>query len=110
HVCQPMVMMFVLPRAADDRQNAVIRKMYWTDENMRKGQELAALARALGASAAELALAWCLRNRHVSSVILGASNVAQLDQNLRAAELHIPDDVMAKLDALYPVPETAPQI
>jgi len=97
-------------RAADDRQNNVIRKMYWTEDNMRKGQELAALARDLGVSAAELALAWCLRNRHVSSVILGATSVAQLDQNLRALDLNIPDAIMAQLDAIYPAPETAPQI
>ena len=34
-----------------------------------------------------LAIAWCLRNPRVSSVILGASHVAQLEQNLGAVEL-----------------------
>ena len=97
-------------RAGDDRQNAVIRKMYWTDENMAKGQELALIAGELGVSAAELALAWCLNNPNVSSVILGASNVAQLRQNLKAADLKVPAEVLARLDALYPAPAGVPQV
>jgi aryl-alcohol dehydrogenase-like predicted oxidoreductase len=35
-----------------------------------------------------VAIAWCLRNPHVSSVILGASRVEQLLQNLQALELY----------------------
>ncbi|NUS37826.1 MAG: aldo/keto reductase [Lysobacter sp.] len=44
-------------------------------------------ARQLGVAAAPLAIAWCLRNPHVSTVILGASRVPQLLQNLEALEL-----------------------
>jgi len=97
-------------RAADDRQNAVIKKMYWTEENMAKGQKLASIAGELGVSAAELALAWCLSNPNVSSVIIGASSVAQLEQNLKAADLKIPAEALTKLDALYPLPVAAPQV
>ncbi|MEG2804192.1 aldo/keto reductase [Stenotrophomonas sp.] len=43
-----------------------------------------ALAAGLGVSPAQLAIAWCLRNPHVSSVILGASRVGQLEENLGA--------------------------
>lgn len=46
-----------------------------------------ALAAELGVAPATLAIAWCLRNRHVSSVILGASAVTQLEQNLKALEV-----------------------
>ncbi|WMJ67866.1 aldo/keto reductase [Stenotrophomonas sp. 24(2023)] len=49
-------------------------------------------ARVLGQPPATLAIAWCLRNPNVSSVILGASRVAQLLQNLQALE------VLAQLD------------
>ncbi|KAB7769038.1 potassium channel beta subunit family protein [Xanthomonas maliensis] len=45
-----------------------------------------AVAAALGQSPARLAIAWCLRNPHVSSVILGASRVAQLEENLAALQ------------------------
>lgn len=97
-------------RAADDRQNGVIKKMYWTEQNIANGQKLVAIAAELGVSAAELALAWCLHNPNVSSVILGATSVAQLQQNLKAADLKIPAEVRAKLDALYPAPDVIPQV
>ncbi|TBR13423.1 MAG: aldo/keto reductase [Lysobacter sp.] len=44
-------------------------------------------ARQLGHAPATLAIAWCLRNPNVSTVILGASRVSQLEQNLEALQL-----------------------
>jgi len=96
-------------RAADPRQNTVIRSMYWTEENKKKGQELAKIAEELGVTAAEVAIAWTLKNLNVTSVILGTTNVAQLEQNLKAATLEIPPAVLAKLNKLFPQPESIPQ-
>jgi aryl-alcohol dehydrogenase-like predicted oxidoreductase len=53
---------------------------------IEKAGKLAALARELGLSPAQLAIAWCLANPHVSSVILGASSVEQLRHNLESVE------------------------
>lgn len=50
-------------------------------------RRFSALAASFGVAPAPLAIAWCLRNRHVSSVILGASRVSQLEQNLGALDL-----------------------
>jgi aryl-alcohol dehydrogenase-like predicted oxidoreductase len=50
-------------------------------------RELALVAKDLGASVAQLAIAWCLVNPHVSTVILGATRVEQLRENLSALEL-----------------------
>ncbi len=97
-------------RAADDRQNLVIKAMYWNEENKQKGQELVAIAQDFGVSAAELALAWCLKNKNVSSVILGASKVEQLEQNLKALDVEFTEDVLKRLEDLYPQPEAIPQI
>ncbi|MFH1084638.1 MAG: aldo/keto reductase family protein, partial [Chloroflexota bacterium] len=91
-------------RAADPDQNAVIRQLYWNEENKRKGQELAALAAEIGTTAATLAIAWCLRQPAVTGVILGTRTVAQLEENLAAAELALSDEVAARLEALYPAP------
>lgn len=55
---------------------------------IERSARFAAAARELGHAPATLAIAWCLRNPHVSSVILGASRVEQLLQNLQALELH----------------------
>ena len=52
-----------------------------------RARAFTALAAELGVGPAPLAIAWCLRNPHVSSVILGASRVGQLLQNLEALEV-----------------------
>ncbi len=97
-------------RAADPRQNAVMKAMYWTEENKEKGQELAMIAGDHGVTAAELAIAWCLRIQSVSSVILGTSRVEQLEQNLKAVDLDLSDDVLVRLDELFPAPDSIPQV
>lgn len=64
--------------------------------------KLAAVARGLGTSLPKLALAWCLKNPHVSSVILGASRVEQLTENLGALDVvdQLTPEVMQQLDAI----------
>jgi voltage-dependent potassium channel beta subunit len=64
--------------------------------------ELAAIARELGTSLPRLGIAWCLKNPHVSSVILGASRVEQLTENLGALEVVdlLTPEVMKRLDAI----------
>lgn len=57
------------------------------ERRLPRAQRFAEVARALGHVPATLAIAWCLRNPHVSSVILGASRVEQLMQNLEALAL-----------------------
>jgi aryl-alcohol dehydrogenase-like predicted oxidoreductase len=92
-------------RAADEDTNAVIMSLYWKEENKRKAQDFAAIASKMGVSAAQLAIAWCLRNPAVTSVICAATKMSQLEDNLKAADIVIPDDVAEKIDALFPPPE-----
>jgi voltage-dependent potassium channel beta subunit len=53
---------------------------------LAKVSRIEPVARELGMSLAQLAIAWCLKNPHVSSVILGASRVEQLKETLTAVE------------------------
>jgi aryl-alcohol dehydrogenase-like predicted oxidoreductase len=55
-------------------------------ERLDKVRKFGKLAADLGLSQSVLAIAWCLKNPNVSSVILGASKVGQLEENLRASE------------------------
>ncbi len=57
------------------------------ERRLERAQRFATVARELGEAPAALAIAWCLRNPHVSSVILGASSVAQLVENLQALDV-----------------------
>ena len=56
-------------------------------ERVQALRRYTALAAELGVPPATLAIAWCLRNPHVSTVMLGASRVSQLLENLQALEL-----------------------
>ena len=57
------------------------------ERRLQRAQRFVQVAAQLGEKPAPLAIAWCLRNPHVSSVILGASGSAQLQENLAALEL-----------------------
>jgi aryl-alcohol dehydrogenase-like predicted oxidoreductase len=58
------------------------------------------MASALHASVAQVALAWLLARPAVSSVLVGASSLAQLDDNLGALSVRLEADQLAQLDAL----------
>ena len=62
-------------------------------EQIAKVRKLAPIAKDLQCTMAQMALAWCLKNPHVSTVITGASRPAQVHENLGAL------DVVPKLDA-----------
>ena len=65
-------------------------------------KKLAKIASELDTTLPRLALAWCLKNPHVSTVILGASKVAQLRENLGALEVvdRLTPAVMTRLDRI----------
>ena len=69
-------------------------------ERIAKVRRLAPIAAELGVSQAQLAIAWCLLNPHVSTVMLGASRLEQLEQNLAALDLlpRLTAEVQAKIE------------
>ncbi len=71
-------------------------------ERMLRVAKLVPIAEELGISLSKLAIAWCLLNQNVSSVILGASKVEQLEENLAAAEVVplLSEDIQARLAAI----------
>ncbi len=79
---------FLVEDLTDKAKNAAVAK-------------LAAIAQELGCSVAQLAIAWCARNPHVSSVITGASRPAQVVENLGAVDViaRLTGEVMQRIDA-----------
>lgn len=71
-------------------------------QNIAKAVQLERLAKELGTSLTKLAIAWCLKNPHVSTVILGASKIAQLEENLGALGVVplLTNEVMAKIESI----------
>lgn len=71
-----------------------------TDENLRIARELEPVADSLGITLAQLSLLWCLQNPNVSTVILGASNIDQLKENMKALDFKqvITDEILVKIE------------
>jgi voltage-dependent potassium channel beta subunit len=72
-------------------------------ERLEKVRAFGKLASDLGFSQSVLAIVWCLKNPHVSTVILGASKVAQLEENLKASEAaaKLTPELLEKIDDLF---------
>ena len=69
-------------------------------DRLNKVKRLGKVADKLGVSLAQLSLAWCLKNKNVSTVILGATNTKQLDENLKSIEYKdlLTDSVMGRIE------------
>ena len=82
---------------------------YLTPEVLNVVQDLGIIAADLGITQAQLAIAWLLRRKEVSSVITGATNLKQLQDNLGAADAIalLTDDVLEEIETVL---ENAPQM
>ena len=71
-------------------------------ENIKKVIKLSKIADKLGISMAQLSIAWCLKNKNVSTVILGATTIKQLDENIKSAEYvkMLDDKVMNSIERI----------
>ncbi len=82
-----------------------LRERFQSDEakaQLEKVGQLAGVAEDLGCSTAQLALAWCLKNPDVSTVITGASKAEQVAQNMEALEVvdKLSDEVMNRIEEI----------
>jgi len=73
-----------------------------TPERIEKVKKLQPVAADLGCSLAQLALAWCLKNPHVSTVITGASKAAQVRENVKALEFvpKLTPEVLGRIEGI----------
>jgi voltage-dependent potassium channel beta subunit len=91
---------------ADSR--AALKGYEWLQESVSNPERIAAvrtlqpIAQELGCTLAQLALAWCVKNPHVSTVITGASRPSQVHENMQALDVvpKLTDEVMARIDAI----------
>lgn len=90
-------------------------KELWTSEEgkqkLEKVRKLNGLSNELDMSLTHLSIAWCLKNPNVSTVILGASRLSQLEDNLKALDVleQLTPEVMGKIEAIVDNQPAAPQ-
>jgi len=79
-----------------------IKEYIITPQNIEKVKQLEPVAKSLGCSPAQLALAWCLKNPNVSTVITGATRPEQVIENVNAEEVveKLDQPTMEKIDGI----------
>ena len=85
-------------RATDTNGGADTIKRFLTDEMLNRVQQLKPIADELSLTMAQLAVAWVLQNDNVSAALVGASRPEQVVENVKAAGVEIPDELMKRID------------
>jgi aryl-alcohol dehydrogenase-like predicted oxidoreductase len=70
------------------------------EDRLERSRGISTLARELGVTPAALAIAWTLKNPHVSSAIIGATKPQQIDDNLKALDVEITDELNRRIEAV----------
>ena len=88
-------------RATDDRSNQFVGR-YLSDARLLQAQQLVALGAAAGLTATQLALAFCLRDARISSVLVGARTPNQLDGSLAATDVALTTAQLHERERIFP--------
>ena len=96
-------------RATDDKGGADMIARWMDDDVLTRVQELKPVAEEVGLSMAALAVAWVLQNDNVATAIIGASRPEQVHDNVKAAGVRLPAEVLERIDKILdPVIERDP--
>jgi voltage-dependent potassium channel beta subunit len=82
------------------------------EDRVAKADKLMVIAKELGCSLAQLAMAWCVSNENVSTVLVGASRPSQLEENLKALAVvdKLTPEVKARMDEITPCSPQVPHL
>lgn len=94
-------------RGSDGQRNRWMGDLLDADR-LATVEALRPVADRLGVSLAQLALAWCLRISRVASVIVGATQLAQLEENCKASGLAMPAHLAEEIDEIAPISPADP--
>jgi len=87
-------------RATDEKGGANMIKRWMGDDVLTRVQELKPIAKELGLSMAQLAIAWVLANDNVATAIIGASRPEQVHDNVRAAGVRLSAETLSRIDGV----------
>ena len=87
-------------RAANAQVNTFMGERLMSDKTLRAVQNLQNLAQQSGYTLSQFALAWVLRQPGVSAAIIGASRPEQVDENVKASEITLSQDILNHADQI----------
>jgi aryl-alcohol dehydrogenase-like predicted oxidoreductase len=91
-------------RAGNEGRRTTERLQQSLAEHRQQLEAYEALCAELGEAPADVTLAWLLHQPHVTSPIVGPRTLEQLDSSMRALEIKLPDEVIQRLDEIWPGP------
>ncbi|CAB4658533.1 unannotated protein [freshwater metagenome] len=98
-------------RATDKNGGAGMISRWLKDDVLTGVQKLAPIAEGVGLSMAQLAVAWVLQNKNISSAIIGATKPSQVKENVKASGVKLSPETMKAIDkALGSLPESDPAL
>jgi len=85
-------------RASDSR--FISRLWEMKPDSLSRADRLRSVAEQMGVTPAQLSIAWCLRQGVVSSVIIGATSPSQVEENLKASGLRLPEQALKAMEKI----------
>lgn len=88
-----------------------LKERWVVDDKVKKVRKLSELAAKLGVSTASLSIAWCIKNPHVTTAILGATKKSQLLDNLKSLEVvsMLTPEVLEKIENIMKTKPVLPE-
>ncbi|WP_078597384.1 aldo/keto reductase family protein [Evansella clarkii] len=86
-------------RATNEEQRKYIER-FLNDEMLEKVDQLETIAAEQGIALSQMALSWILRNKNISSAIIGASRPEQVVENVQGSEIELSDEVVNRIDLI----------
>lgn len=88
-------------RFADPAEGEEYRARYWSPENFEAISRFKEIAKKYGYSLAQFAIAWTLNNEVVTTAIVGATSIRQMEENLRAVDIKLSKEEMTACDEAW---------
>ena len=88
-------------RFSNEAMGKMYYERYWNDSNFDAVEQFRTLAAESGHDMVQMALAWVLSNPIVTSVIIGATSMRHISQNLAAAEVKLTEEEIARCDSIW---------
>ncbi|WP_339061456.1 aldo/keto reductase family protein [Tepidibacillus marianensis] len=86
-------------RLADENSNQFVKR-FLTEKHFNRIEQLERVAKELDITLPQLALAWILRQKNVSSALIGASRPEQVEENVKAVEVVLPDVILNRIEEI----------
>ena len=88
-------------RFSNDTMGKMYYDRYWNETNFAAVEQFRALAAENGRDMVQMALAWVLSNKVITSIIMGATSMRHIEHNIAATDIKLSDDELKGCDDIW---------